>query len=586
MGLYFTVTAAPWFFARHTKKSKECDKGRLSLQLGIICLLTILACLLNPYGLDGALFPFTLFQEISGTGLKQVIGEFHGPFAFQTPFTALVYYKWLVFLCLGSMVANWRRLDAFWTLLAISQFYLSNLSIRNLPLFGLVAIPLFVFNVNSVLVNNSAGLKWPWMVRSRLLMQQLYAIVIISACFWYMRELTTDRFYVRQGDTNQFGLGLASHRYPQNAVSFVTENGIQGPIFHSMADGSYLTARHQKVFFDPRLEVYGERRVIEFVGLFNDPDAWRRAAEHYGFSVLLLNLNTGMLDEVLNDSAWRLVYFDEIDAVFLHQTVRSDIQALTGDQIAQLADQLRSKLPAVKALDRLRLMERSYSPTVHIRLGQFLLALGRPLEAVSFLTDAAETQPNNQLYALSLATALNQSGDITSAIKRYRVLADQETPYSQVYFELAALYVKQGEISQGRDVLDRALILEPDHAHGWALLGKLSYRLGDMARSVEGYQHAYELDSQNTVYSKNLARVLVKTKRSAEAKKILELALQLNQVDGSLYSDLAIVYLSENDISQARFYVEMGLEKDPGNVLLSQLSHQIEEVELGNTQVP
>jgi hypothetical protein len=120
--------------------------SRLPALAGVL-VVTLAACLVNPWGLDGALFPLRLFAQIRGTAFKQTIQEFNGPFVAGEAFAAFDYYRVLIGIVAGSALLNWRRLDPFWTLVCLSQLYLSVLAIRNLPLFGLAAVPFVLSNL-------------------------------------------------------------------------------------------------------------------------------------------------------------------------------------------------------------------------------------------------------------------------------------------------------------------------------------------------------------------------------------------------------------------------------------------------------
>ena len=106
-----------------------------------IWIATVLACLINPYGIEGLKLPFLLFGEVQGSIFRVVISELQSPFQFSGGFIAVFYYKVLIVLCVGTGLWNLRRLDLFWGLLCLSQFYLSTLSLRSLPLFCLAAVP-------------------------------------------------------------------------------------------------------------------------------------------------------------------------------------------------------------------------------------------------------------------------------------------------------------------------------------------------------------------------------------------------------------------------------------------------------------
>src|SRR5262249_1834747 len=146
----------------------------------------------------------------------------------------------LIGLCVLSVIGNHRRVDPFLGLLCLSQLGFALLAIRNLPLFALTAVPLVVDNLGA-----------RWRSGAGRVEHALVRIALIAGCgvsLVYAWELKTDRFNVWQNDTNEFGLGIATNRYPTAAVSFMKANDLRGPIFNTLLEGSYLTAEHVPVF--------------------------------------------------------------------------------------------------------------------------------------------------------------------------------------------------------------------------------------------------------------------------------------------------------------------------------------------------
>ena len=76
--------------------------------LGAVLAATTLACLLNPYGVQGALHPLLLFSEMRGSIFSEAISELRSPFSFGAAYTAVFWYKALIGLCVVSAAVNLR----------------------------------------------------------------------------------------------------------------------------------------------------------------------------------------------------------------------------------------------------------------------------------------------------------------------------------------------------------------------------------------------------------------------------------------------------------------------------------------------
>ena len=125
----------PW-----PSRCREADAvtGRRWRMLFWVAVACVLACFLNPYGVDGALFPFTLYTRL-GHGsevFSATIAELSPPpvFRFSTAHPPLFFYNLLAAVSVLSFVANIRRLSISRLLVFGGFLYLSVLARRNILL--------------------------------------------------------------------------------------------------------------------------------------------------------------------------------------------------------------------------------------------------------------------------------------------------------------------------------------------------------------------------------------------------------------------------------------------------------------------
>ncbi len=135
--------------------------ARAAGRLAAVTALSALVCLVNPNGLEGALYPIQQFGMIGPPEDRGVFGSLiaelippiggareHSPLALSL---AAV----LAGLSLLAMVWNWRRVHAADPLLWVAFAYLALGANRNLALFSIVAAPIFVRNANAALDRRS-----------------------------------------------------------------------------------------------------------------------------------------------------------------------------------------------------------------------------------------------------------------------------------------------------------------------------------------------------------------------------------------------------------------------------------------------
>ncbi|TWT46121.1 hypothetical protein RAS1_25680 [Phycisphaerae bacterium RAS1] len=403
---------------------------------------TAAACLANPYGLSGALFPFQLLSQIRGTVFKQYISEFRGPLEFGGAFTAVLYYEILIAMCLVAAAgALWRtrRLDAFWSLLCVSQLYLSILAIRNLPLFSLAAVPFVLAHFGAAPAGRAAN-------PGASPLRSLLTLAVLAACVLESWEIATDRAAARQGDTNQFGLGIAERRFPSRAYQFLREAGLDGRIFSTMAESSYLLYHDVPVFSDPRLEVYGESHFGRAMRMQENTDEWRAAAAEFRFEVTFVGIGSSMLNRLEeNRDNWRLVYFDDVVAVHLRNGYRTDLPRIeTAAEFEHWIVGLRALLPPPRPWEQLGPFERATSTAWYTRVAQALLVWRRDAHALPFARDAVAAFPGATAARFTLAVTLDRTGDAPAAARAYEEYLALQPADSAARRRLATLYIALG----------------------------------------------------------------------------------------------------------------------------------------------
>lgn len=272
---------------------------------------TTLACLVNPWGIRGLLFPWQLWRQIHAGPLKDEILEFQGSLVYWRVSPAVWAAAALAAVCVLVAVRRGGRRDPFWTLLCAAFLYLAVVAVRNLPLFCLVAVPF-------VLLSIPAGAAGGGTPRARLA-AALGALAVVAGCGWVGWQRVTDRWQAERDDAPQFGWRLASHRFPEAAADLLLRRGLaEEPVFATFKESSYLLARGFKVLIDPRLEVFGEELLARHFATLRDPASLERSLAASGVRVAVLDLSSGLVSGLRSGGRWRLLHLDATAAVLVH----------------------------------------------------------------------------------------------------------------------------------------------------------------------------------------------------------------------------------------------------------------------------
>lgn len=291
-------------------------------RLAVVLVLSAGASLLNPNGLDGALFPLQQFGMIGSLEQRglfgQVIEELRpslglGPVALA-PVAALAALAALGF------ALDFRRVTALDVLLFVAFGHLALGARRNLALFAVVATPLATRHLGAV-----------WARGVRPARRALAATALLTALCLVGAGFARQQLAYAWRAEGASSAALMPDHYPERAVDWIARERPPGPLYHRMADGGYLIARlfpEQRVLVDGRLEVYGEREFSQLDVIDGGtPEGFERLDATHRFNTALLHHaflpDDRLLASLWRRPDWRLVFVDEVAAVFVREGASS-----------------------------------------------------------------------------------------------------------------------------------------------------------------------------------------------------------------------------------------------------------------------
>jgi hypothetical protein len=304
--------------------------------LGILSLF----CLVNPYGLEGALAPLFIFKNYG-----YMLAENQSVLFMQKRFPQNLLYphfELLFGVCVLGIAAvvrrnNWREyflplmLFAFFSLLAWR-------AIRGLALFGFMAIPFGALFYYSWIKQSE-----PWIKR----VSKIVLIIALSIIFfgligkknhysayqelsisYFIKDARNARFWIWPflKNFNQWpGMITGNNR----SAEFVKAFDIQGPIFNNYDIGGFLIFNFypkEKVFVDNRPEAYDAAFFNElYVPMQKDDVVWERINERYQFNMIYFYRHDftqwaqPFLIRRLQDPEWAPVFADMLTLIFVRR---------------------------------------------------------------------------------------------------------------------------------------------------------------------------------------------------------------------------------------------------------------------------
>ncbi len=292
LGLYVAGDALQLLAARFLPGFPNGETTARELaQKGILFVLVCLALLVNANGIDGILYPYTIFSELRGeVTLLQNLSELRSPFFFTAPSNLpthpLAAYKAFLFVSILASLGQLRRIRFAHTLPYLAFLYLSILAIRNMPLFAIVAAPMTIRNLNASLDSFLARRGGAFASQRRAALTTALSMLVLAAGIW--TATTSNQLYARMHWLRTFGVG-ALERVPTKVVAHL--RSVDGNFFNSPDIGGYLIWRlypQKQVAVDGRWEVYGSS-LPEVLSAYRSPAAFSKLAAKHNISTVVLS---------------------------------------------------------------------------------------------------------------------------------------------------------------------------------------------------------------------------------------------------------------------------------------------------------
>jgi hypothetical protein len=288
LGLYLAGDALQVLAARFVSWIPEAETTARELrQKGGLFVLVLLALLVNANGVDGILYPYTLFSELRGEvahfpKLAELRSPFSSPRVFPHP---VAFYELFLLVSIPALLAQLRRVRFAHLLPYLVFLYLSTLALRNMALFAVVATPVTIRNLHGVLDFLRARRGGTFTAERRVAVATALSVLVLVAGVWTVTA--SSQLYARIHWRRTFGVGVSEY-FPADLVAHLRT--IEGNFFNSPDLGGYLTWKmypQKKVAADGRWEVYGDS-LPELLSAYRSPAAFSRLAKRYDISAVVL----------------------------------------------------------------------------------------------------------------------------------------------------------------------------------------------------------------------------------------------------------------------------------------------------------
>jgi len=142
----------------------------------------------------------------------------------------------------------------------------------------------------------------------------------------------------------------------------------------------------------------------------------------------------------------------------------------------------------------------------------------------------------------NLGFAYGEKGDISSAIKEYKLALTYDPKLADAYSNLGALYRQQGKYTQALQELEKALSYGADTANTLCNRGMIYYAFGLLDKAENDYKLSIALRDNDYFPHHLLGEIYEDKGMWKQAITEFELALQYNPEFAPAYYELALIY--------------------------------------------
>jgi hypothetical protein len=252
-----------------------------------------LAAVVNPYGIG-------LYRHVVGllfsSGVTRLIIEYQPPH-FGTPEAQVL--EWVLLALIGLPVVSASRLNRYQLCHVLVWLHLALTSIRNAPLFALVAAPALATLMDGM----------PLTLRSAWKRAERTPLFPVLATYGVL-------FLVMCGVT--FG-GFDRKKWPLGALVALNREPAVSRLFHEQDWGGLIAAEcrpGRRSYLDDRFELFGKDAILEYIEVLSGGPTWDTVHARDRIDMVWLRPDRGLAKRLLNDPAWHVVYRDKVSVLF------------------------------------------------------------------------------------------------------------------------------------------------------------------------------------------------------------------------------------------------------------------------------
>jgi len=494
------------------------------LRLASASALAAAVCTINPYGVDGLLFPLVTYTRISGALpiFRQGVTEVTPPLAIPIWMWSVFFFKVTLGLLVLTLLAQGRKIRAAEVLITLAFSFIAFKAVRNLGLWSVPAGAILGRNLGALWQDLSRRSP-AWARRLGSIMALLLVLVLLAQ----IPILSLPQLRHRLYGPSQFGRGLLPGQFPEGAAGFMAAHPLHGRGFNCFEDGGYLIWRlfpGRQVFFDTRLEVHDQIMFATYQLALRDPHHLAVILDRFHLDYALLRHDAAWPAEgLVLDPAWAPVFLDDVAVLLVRRIPEHE----------DLIRRFRIDLSRLSLQDaRSRVAPGGFAAEGIENLGVFFMQAGRTDLARALFREAAAAGPGQARAELFLGLEALGQGHPEEARKRLEAaLPGSPENRPLIHSRLAELAERERAYDRAIAHWHKALEGETEHCDWRERLGQALLKQGRPEEAARAFEASLSCPAPAAVQAKRwgaLAVALAAERRLPEAEQAARAALRLD----------------------------------------------------------
>jgi hypothetical protein len=264
-------------------------------QFGFVLLACIAVVPLNPNGFKMYSYPW---QTLSSRAMQQYIQEWASPNFHQGLYLPLLL---MVLALLAALAFSPKRLRPLDLLLLAVTFYGAMRSVRHIPVFALVAIPILSRLLAPLFAQSTPQRPGP---RSNTKLAFNGITILFIILFAIIRVDSVIRSQTQAEAKN----------FPVGAIHFLATHPVPAPIMNHYNWGGYFIWKlypRYRVFVDGRADVYGDDFLNRLADMYYLKSNWKQEFAATNVCSVMLPPDAPLAAVLLEQSNWKAIYSDK-----------------------------------------------------------------------------------------------------------------------------------------------------------------------------------------------------------------------------------------------------------------------------------